>query len=215
MAAIDDLAATTPLPSSADNWRLSAEHYRAIAAAYAAPPRAYHSLAHVREVIEHYRAAAIRPGWRQPREVYLAICYHDAIYVPGRTDNESLSANLARAHCAQFLSGQPIDVDRVAHLIELTARHGKLALTDLDAEAALFVDCDMAILGADAASFDRYDAAITEEYRGVVPGFVFRFKRRQFLRELLARPRIFLSDYGHARWDAQARLNFRRLLVAA
>lgn len=65
------------------------------------------------------------------------------------------------------------------------------------------------------ADFDRYDAAVADEYKAVVPGFIYRFKRKHFLRELLASPRIFLSDYGHARWDAAARDNLRRALSAA
>jgi len=203
-----------PWPDCADGWQIGATQRAAIALAHATPPRAYHSLEHVFEVLEHYRGVAAGPGWRQPREVYLAVCYHDAIYVAGRSDNEALSADLARAQIAQFLPGQGIDVARVVQLIELTALHGKLSSADLDAEAARFIDCDMAILGADAARFDRYDAAIALEYRDVVPAFVLRFKRRQFLRVLLAKPRIYLSDYGHARWDTAARANLRRALSA-
>jgi len=203
---------TKAWPDCADGWRIGAEQQAAIAQAYATPERAYHSLEHVFEVLEHYRGVAAGPGWRQPREVYLAVCYHDAVYIAGRSDNEAKSAQLARAHIEEFLAGQGIDVERVVQLIELTALHGKLNVADLDAEAARFIDCDMAILGADAARFDRYDAAIALEYRDVVPAFVLRFKRRQFLRQLLAKPRIYLSDYGHSRWDQAARANLRRAL---
>jgi predicted metal-dependent HD superfamily phosphohydrolase len=70
----------------------------------------------------------------------------------------------------------------------------------------------MAILGADAAAFDAYDAGIEEEYRGHVPGLLFRINRRRFLKNLLARQRIFLSDWFHERYDAAARANLRRVL---
>ncbi|PZP62383.1 MAG: hypothetical protein DI597_05785 [Pseudoxanthomonas spadix] len=183
---------------------------QALEQAYATPPRAYHSIDHVQEVLRQVDAVAQGPGWRQPREAQLAALYHDAIYVAGRGDNEARSAQLARAHLAQW--PQPgVDMARVADLIELTARHGGLSPGDVDAEAALFLDCDMAILGAAPEVFDAYDRGIASEYAGVVPGFIFRRKRRQFLKDLLQRERIYLSEFFHARLDAAARANLRRV----
>lgn len=203
------------LPPAADGWQLPAAQIEALVAAYASPPRAYHNIEHVQAVLRHYQDIAHAPGWRQPREVYVAVCYHDVIYVPARADNEARSAELARSELARHGQASAVDVERVVELIKMTARHGKLERPAVDAEAARFLDADMAIVGADAPAFDRYDAAVAEEYRDVVPGFVYRFKRKHFMRELLASPRIFLSDYGHARWDAAARDNLRRALKAA
>lgn len=182
----------------------------ALEAAYGQPPRAYHHFGHVCEVLHHVDEVAAGPGWQHPREVRLAALYHDAIYEAGRADNEARSADLARAHIARWLPDAGLDVDRIVTLIQLTARHGSLSPGDVDAEAALFLDCDMAILGAEPAAFDAYDRAIAEEYRRVVPGWLFRRKRRQFLAGVLARERIYLSDFFHARLDAAARANLRR-----
>lgn len=181
----------------------------ALRQAYAQPVRAYHHLGHVQEVLGHYDQVAVGPGWDQPVAAWLAVLYHDAVYVPGRGDNEARSADLAAEHMQRWLPGLP-DVARVRALIGLTARHGQLQPQDVDAEAALFLDCDMAILGAEPARFDAYDQAIAQEYRTVVPGWLYRRKRRAFLRGLLQRQRIFLSDFFHARLDAQARANLRR-----
>ncbi|EKU25925.1 HD domain-containing protein [Xanthomonas graminis] len=181
-------------------------------AAYAAPPRAYHHFGHVQAVLGHYAEVAAAIGWRQPREVYLAVLYHDAVYQAGRSDNEAQSARLAQAAIAQWLPDAGLDAARVAVLIELTARHGQLCAAAVDAEAALFLDCDMAILGTDPAAFAAYDRAIAEEYCGVVPGWLYRRKRRAFLQTLLAQPRIFLSDWFHARCDAAARANLRQAI---
>ena len=187
---------------------------RAVQAAYDQPPQAYHSFAHVQEVLGHVGEVTVGPGWRQPREVFLAALFHDAVYVAGRSDNEAKSAELARRAIDTFLPGKGLDADRVAALILLTARHGKLSNSELDPDAAHFLDCDMAILGADAARFGAYDAAIAQEYQGAVPGFVFRFNRKRFLKRLLDAPRIFLSDFFHQRLDARARENLRRALAA-
>ena len=180
-------------------------------AAHAQPPRAYHNLGHVQALLHHFRDVAAGPGWRQPREVALAMLYHDAIYEAGRGDNEARSAQLAREAIARWSPDAGIDAERVAELIALTARHGSLRGDELDADAALFLDSDMAILGAPPEVFDAYDRGIAEEYRGKVPGFLFRLNRRRFLKGVLAQPRIFFSDFFHQRCDAQARANLRRV----
>lgn len=201
--------------STAGPMRLPADQWDAIEAAYATPPRAYHDLRHVQAVLGHYVDVADGPGWVQPVEVWLAVLYHDAVYVPGARDNEARSAELARQHIARWLADAGVDPARVADLIGLTARHGALASADLagdphPADACHFLDCDMAILGAEPAVFAAYDRAIANEYRGVVPAWLFKLNRRRFLKALLARERIFLSDFFHARLDAQARVNLRR-----
>lgn len=110
---------------------------------------------------------------------------------------------------------------RVAELILLTARHGALdrasvagAIADpADLDDTLhMLDIDMAILGSAPAVFADYDRAIAEEYRGHVPGFLYRRGRRAFFRGLLARERIYLSDRFHERREAQARANLRAAL---
>ena len=201
--AINPIQALVPLALSPAQW---AE----LQAAYASPPRAYHHWGHVEAVMQHYAEVAAGPGWTQPREVALALLFHDAVYEAGRRDNETRSAELARATIARWWPDAGIDAGRVAELIELTARHGQLAPADVDPEAALMLDCDMAILAAPAEVFEAYDQAIAEEYRGHVPGFLFRINRRRFLLDLLARPRIFLSEHFHRQLDAAARANLRR-----
>lgn len=191
---------------------LDAAQWQWLEAAYATPPRAYHNIDHVHALLAHFDAVAAGPGWQRPAEVWLAIAFHDAIYEPGRRDNEQRSAQLARERIAAWWPQAGYDVARVVELIELTARHGQLGVDDVDAEAALFLDCDMAILAAPPAAFDAYDAGIAAEYRGHVPGFLYRINRRRFLRGLLDRPRIFLSDHFHMHSDADARANLRRAL---
>lgn len=190
---------------------------QALRAAYATPPRAYHNLAHVAEVLRHYADVAAGPGWARPVEAWLAVLYHDAIYEARRRDNELRSARLAVEHIQRWISGAGVDMDRVAWLIELTARHGQHLPEDFgrgaDADDVRhFLDCDMAILGASPDAFEAYNAAIAAEYRGHVPGWLFRINRTRFLKALLARPRIFLSDCFHERYDAAARVNLRRAL---
>src|SRR5687768_3757998 len=192
---------------------LPAAQLAAIEAAYAQPTRAYHHFGHVRDVLAQADVVAAGPGWRQPDEVRVAILYHDAIYEAGRRDNEARSADLAVEHIARWLPDAGVDAARVAELINLTARHGTFVPGDVDRDAALFLDCDMAILGAAPAVFDAYDRGIAAEYRGHVPAWLFKLNRRRFLKALLARERIFVSDFFHERYDAQARINLRRVVT--
>lgn len=164
---------------------------------YGEPHRAYHDATHIAEVLGWFDAVAEGPGWQAPRDVYDAILFHDVIYDGRASDNETRSAELALAHgCSQ----------RTAELIALTARHGKLTRDDVDHDAALFLDCDTAILGAAPAAFDAYDRAIAIEY-GHVPPELYRAGRGAFLRMMRARPRLFLTDLFHDRLDAAARAN--------
>ena len=180
--------------------------------AHAATPRAYHHFGHVQELLRHIDTVAAGPEWKNRLEVTLAALFHDSVYLPGRSDNEARSAELAAGLIPTHLP--QADVARVRQLILLTARHGTLTRTELadDADAMHFLDADMAIIGASPADFDAYDAAVAEEYSSVVPGMIFRFNRRRFLQRLLDLDRIFLSDFFHTRLDAAARANLRRVL---
>ena len=178
-------------------FELAPELVTRLATTYAEPQRAYHTAAHIAEVLGWFDVVADEVGWTDPSAVYAAIVFHDAVYVPGAKDNEARSA----AWClAEGFS------ERSAQLIELTARHGGLAPGEVDADAALFLDCDMAILAAAPAAFAAYDRQIAFEYQHVPPE-AYRAGRRAFLAGVLAKPRIFLSDYFHAKLDARARAN--------
>jgi predicted metal-dependent HD superfamily phosphohydrolase len=71
----------------------------------------------------------------------------------------------------------------------------------------------MAILAAPAAEFDAYDRGVAAEYAHV-PRELYVPGRRAFLGALVARERIFLSEFFHRRLDAAARANLRRVLAA-
>lgn len=178
-----------------------------LGAAYGEPQRAYHDATHIRELLDWFDRVADEVGWLEPGEVYLAILFHDAIYQPGAKDNEARSAAWARR---ADLGDVAVDRERVAQLIELTAKHGHVDAADAD--AALFLDADMAILGAPTARFAEYDDAIALEYRNV-PREAYWAGRRAFLEGLMQRRRIYISDYFHARLDAQARANLAHALA--
>ena len=180
---------------------------------YATPPRHYHTLAHVEAMLGEWRAlrdAGVPGTSARPREWAAAVLFHDAVYVAGRADNEAESAALAARHAPEHFPG--VNTEAVTRLIALTALHGARLPPDLTGEERLFLDTDMAILGAGPAEYRRYAEGVRAEFVPAVGALPYRFGRARFLRALLASDRIFLSDYYHERRDARARANLREEL---
>lgn len=183
--------------------------WRELGDAFASPGRHYHTLRHVREVAERFDEVTKGPGWAAPVDAWLAVLFHDAVYDPARPDNEAQSAALCASSCTRWLDGRHPAAEA---LILLTAQHGHNSAA-LDADARHFLDCDMAILGADSARFAEYERDVALEYAAVYPPDAYAFGRRAFLQALQAAPRLFLSDRFHERLDAQARTNCRDALA--
>ncbi|MET0386143.1 MAG: hypothetical protein ABW321_09310 [Polyangiales bacterium] len=180
----------------------------ALRSTYAVPPRAYHNFSHVEEVLGHMASA---PRWSDPASVALAILFHDAIYEAGKPDNEARSAQLAEVQINAHLPAWVARITRVRELILLTARHGRLSRGDVDPDAAMFLDCDMAVLGAEPTRYAHYERAIADEYSAVPPE-LYRVGRAQFLQAVLTKPNIYLSPWFQARFELRARENLAAAL---
>jgi predicted metal-dependent HD superfamily phosphohydrolase len=171
------------------------------------PHRHYHTpghLAAVLAVVDEY--ADLAPD---PDAVRLGAWWHDAVYDPRAGDNEERSAALAEA--ALPAVGVPAArVAEAARLVRLTAGH---AVAPGDANGALLADADLAILAAPAAAYDRYAAAVRREYAHVPDG-AFRAGRAAVLERLAALPELFRIVPPRRRWEAAARENLARELLA-
>jgi predicted metal-dependent HD superfamily phosphohydrolase len=190
------------------------EFWAQLESRYEEPPRHYHTFDHVRAVLRQYEAVQTDIGWDHPTEVWLAVLCHDAIYEVGKKDNETRSAEFARELIERWLSDIEVDTEYVSELIELTARHGRLQARELSPEQALFVDCDMAILGADPEQFAAFERGVEAEYTQLLSKSDYAAGRREFLQRVLDSDRIYLSDYFHSRLDGKARENIARQLSA-
>jgi predicted metal-dependent HD superfamily phosphohydrolase len=199
MSDVDDLAA---------RWRgvwtfgHSQAVYNELVARHAEPHRAYHTLEHIEECLRHLDMA--RHLIARPVEVELAVWFHDAVYDPRRGDNEEQSAALARQRLRAGGADEGMAA-RVADLIQLTNH----AHPDLTGDAAVLCDVDLAILGAEPARFDRYDAAISREYDWV-PLDIYRIERGHVLARFLDRPRVYHTSYFYDMLEARARANLWR-----
>ncbi|MFF7448285.1 MULTISPECIES: hypothetical protein [unclassified Streptomyces] len=164
------------------------------------PQRRYHTLTHLTAVLDH--VDALEEHADDPDVVRLAAWFHDAVYLPDRSENEERSARLAeRALPEAGLSAAR--TAEVARLVRLTVTHDP---ADDDRDGQVLCDADLAILAAPPAAYAAYTAAVREEY-GFVPSEAFREGRAAVLRGLLELPRLFRTPYGRAEWEATARYN--------
>ncbi|MBG0832813.1 metal-dependent phosphohydrolase [Planomonospora sp. ID67723] len=188
-----------------DRWRaLTGPHAeelgRDLIARYAEPHRRYHTTAHLEAVLTH--VDTLVPHARNPDLVRLAAWFHDAVYDPGRGDNEERSAWMAeRALPGTGLA--PAEVATVARLVRLTVTHDP---EPGDADGAVLCDADLAILASPPEVYAAYAAAVREEY-AFVPEDAFRAGRTAVLRSLLDLPAIF--RVGGEAWETTARTNIQ------
>lgn len=177
--------------------------YRALAEAYGAPERYYHTLAHVGACLGELDGAAALA--HDPDAVELALWLHDVVYDSRADDNEARSAAWAGALLGGAAPG-PL-VARVGELI-LATRHAHPPDGD---DQALVCDIDLAVFGAPDDIFDAYEGAIRLEYAWV-PDDEFRAGRRSVLEKFIARERIYATPSFHDRLEQPARRNLLRSL---
>lgn len=185
---------------------------------YEQPHRKYHTSVHLSEMLTALKMLYERHHTATPRAVLLAAWFHDAVYEANPGEDEAASADLARTALTPLASTGSLtnrEVNAIAHLIELTASHQLAdgieeytsgALTRAD--AAFFLDADLAILAADSPRYNRYVAGVRAEYAHYAPD-AFTRGRAAILQGFLNRTAIYASDTAHLLWDAPARLNLR------
>ena len=187
-------------------------------ARYEQPHRKYHTSVHLSEMLTALKTLYKRHHTATPRAVLLAAWFHDAVYDANPGEDEAASADLARTALTPLASTGSLtnrEVTAIAHLIELTASHQLAdgieeytsgALTRAD--AAFFLDADLAILAADSPRYTRYVAGVRAEYAHYASD-AFTRGRAAILQGFLNRTAIYASDTAHLLWDAPARLNLR------
>ncbi|MFG2903070.1 hypothetical protein ACGFZH_39075 [Streptomyces zaomyceticus] len=182
---------------------------RNLLARWAEPQRRYHTVDHLRAVLDRIDELADQGGEGGELElVRLAAWFHDAVYRPDRSENEERSAVLAEKALTEA-GLTPHEVAEVARLVRLTVTHDP-APGDLNGET--LCDADLAILATGPDTYRGYTAAVREEY-GFVPDDAFRAGRAAVLRQLLDLPRLFRTPYGAAAWEERARENLERELA--
>ncbi len=180
--------------------RASSAIYEGIVKRYGSRERHYHTLDHVAEVLGHM--ARHGGSGRDHDAALFAAWFHDVVYDPRATDNEERSAEMARRALYKLDASDELG-EEVVRLILATKGH---APDGLSHEGLIFLDADLAILGAAPERYAEYAAAIRAEYDWV-PEETYRAGRRDFLREMLTRERIFHTEAFRALHESAARAN--------
>jgi predicted metal-dependent HD superfamily phosphohydrolase len=176
-----------------------------LVAAYEEPARAYHTAQHIRDCLAQLDLS--RDVSKRPDEVEAAIWFHDAVYVPGGSDNEDRSAQLAQT-ALLACAAPPETSRRIAELV-LATRH---LTVPRDPDAQLLCDIDLSILGREPEIFDDFERRIRREYHWV-PDPAYRMARSEVLSGFLGRHPIYQTEYFRSRYEAQARANLGRVIA--
>lgn len=185
--------------------------------AWEQPHRAYHHSGHLSQMLTDLdRLYTARKQGATPLALVLAAWFHDAVYEGAPGEDERRSEQLANTSLeplvtAGLLTGHELQM--VSLLVRATATHELPESADLPAgyepaDIQLFLDADMAILAADSARYRRYLRGVRSEYSHF-DNEAFRTGRTTFLRSILGRKRIFLSEQALKLWEEPARANLR------
>lgn len=166
------------------------------------PHRRYHTATHVMWVLRHidHIVAAGVPDDLDLGAVRLAALWHDAVYLPTRSDNEAVSAQLAH-DVALRLGWTDARADDVHRLVMATAGHSPDATDEV-----VLVDADLAILGADPKDYAAYVQGVRVEYAHV-PDDQWRVGRAAVLQQFIDAPVLFHTAVMQRERGARARAN--------
>lgn len=177
---------------------------------YGEPHRHYHTMTHIQwclDLLYDFFAPEARPVWYD--HIELALWFHDVIYDPRAPNNEECSAKLLEGFA--LLQGLPEKLAADAAFSVRATKHTGENLDGMPVPTQWVLDIDLASLGFEPKRFDENSAQIREEYSWV-PEDAYRAGRKTILQGFLDRPRIYLTDPCHARFEAQARENLKKAI---
>jgi predicted metal-dependent HD superfamily phosphohydrolase len=168
--------------------------------------RRYHTPTHLLAVLEALDVLLDPPNDALRRPVLLAAWFHDAVYQGTAGDDERASADLAVKRLAGLIPSS--EVREVERLVLLTIGHDP---AEGDRAGQLLCDADLAVLGGSESEYQRYAAAVREEYAHI-PNAAFIEGRRSVLTQLIALDPLFRTATGRQRWADRALRNLRHEL---
>lgn len=167
--------------------------------------RFYHNFDHALEVAER---AMEYPWWLNRKAAIIAALFHDIHYSVHCPINEFLSAGSLNSVLRDRLD--PHVLLNAQKLIIATAHHFKI---ERGRDELPFLDCDIGYFAKDYDEFLHDNINIDKEFLGkkeITPEFAA--KRLEFLRKILERDSIFLSNFWRSKNEKVARNNINSLI---
>lgn len=177
---------------------------------YREPQRHYHNWNHIMTLDMLFK------GWeayiQNPVAFEAAVWFHDAVYIPGRKDNEENSAYLAECILCKSALDEKARTESI-NIILSTKYTGKEE--NIKGDIALFHDLDFAIFAFPLEQVLTYDRNIHGEFlsTGKLSEIDFNRNRCRFLQTLLQSPPIFKFKETMEAWEEKARINIEYLLT--
>ena len=182
-----------------------------------APERRYHGVRHVTWTVRHVRELSAIVPVTDEAAVIAAAFFHDSVYDVTADDNEARSAALAERVLGE-LGWSDDRCSRVARLVMATAGHEPTKHADdadsaSQADEAVMVDADLAVLGSEPAAYQAYVTGVRAEYRQL-DDEQWRTGRRAVLQRFLSRQPLYSTEPGRSRWERRARANMAAELAS-
>jgi predicted metal-dependent HD superfamily phosphohydrolase len=173
---------------------------------YAGQHRHYHNLnnvAHIFTWFDKFIDKVINPA-----VMGFAILYHNVVYDTYSIDNEEQSAAFAEMHLTQ-LNVNTVLIEQVKTFIKATKDYTIPECFALAHDLALFLDFNMAILGADEEMYTLYSKKIRQEYSKYTD-VVYNEGRKLALQKMLDAKSIFFTEELRQEAEQKARENINR-----
>lgn len=189
--------------------------FETVLARWREPHRSYHTPQHLLEclrVLDHLRSYCTAEGGADAVE--FALWYHDVIYSTTSSGSEERSAEMA---CATMLKSAPRGQEQRAGQLASTVFEAIMATTHEHSvrtlEAAVTVDCDLAILGAPAERYAQFEDQVRQEYaQFALPHFASA--RLRVLEGFASRKQIYRTPLLRQLLETRARENLARSMRA-
>ena len=181
------------------NEQVIAQLWRELKVAYSKPTRYYHTLQHLEHIYKELEPFELSPL------LEFAIFYHDIVYDVKQNDNEEQSALLAQKRLTQLTLPQELN-KQLFELIVETKTHKSSSK-----ENRLFLDADLAILGSNEKSYNKYIQNVRKEY-DIYDDVTYFTGRRNVLELFLEKERIYESEHFYELYEKQARKNLKQEL---
>lgn len=180
------------------NVKLAKQVFDEITAFYNDKKRYYHTLDHVASLFNQIETTNL-PLEDKAILINVAL-FHDVIYKAGSKQNELRSSVFANVKLNQ-LNLDSRFIHSVCKIIEDTASHQSENHLN-----RLFIDMDLLVLAAHRDEYKDYCEMIKLEHKSIPP-LLYNWGRKKFLKNMLAKPRIFLTEDYRIKHEVQARSN--------
>ena len=194
-------------------YALSTTWWQYIETAYSDAPRRYHTLTHLYELIQLHECVVHQLC--EPSIVGFSLFFHDIVYnTMDAVHNEARSVERFRDFVSESSEGclPPTLVTHVAQLIADTTHQQHSLQTETPNTIAhdmqLFLDMDLAILGAHPVRYAAYTREIRDEYQHL-DTTQYVHGRSVFLQGMLSRSCVYRTAYFRDRFHEQAQVNMR------